>query len=513
MSLQYSTFTRITSATRGTLSGTDGNVIDGTAAYETDTNKIIVYYDNEWKTFNTSGKRNVSLEGIAFDVDSEPTLTGKINSSDDGTFFFNKSTTVNAFEISRNGNTRYRYGGDPKNKLTDDFNVYTANVISASAISKTTHLATTSDISTLSANDIITNTYLNRTYMPTVELNHGPRSFLLKSHFKPDPKVSYYTDMGNTVSISAVQLPSISSEPFLGGDMAIIGINPSLSSIGIYNDYGHENTITCLNNTGDQKYSDLVTTSLNLSSMGLSALMYHPYNSFDIPAVTTEYGWSFAFWFKVYPDTPHSTDKRQLVGHSSSYYISVSSESDGSNPIIHNSSHFGDYLGTPGDISYDQWHHLIITREPGDPTATDIKTYLDGTLKSTIPSTHASTTHARDIGQQIGTIYNNRLHGALYSATIWRYPLQQNDITNLQTTSVNDMTITETYSALPYRHFDAGESFFKDGPPKLHGTDDGGLFLSDLTLNTGNGTKVSQSGVMVNQINMPIYIEDTPDFS
>ena len=513
MSLQYSTFTRITSATRATLSGTDGNVIDGTAAYETDTNKIIVYYDNEWKSFNTSGKKNVSLEGIAFDVDSEPTLTSKINSSDNGTFFFNKSTTVNAFEISSDGNTRYRYGGDPKNKLTDDFNVYTANVISTSAISKTTHLATTSDISNLSANDIITNTYLNRTYIPTVELNHGPRSFLLKSHFKPDPKVSYYTDMGNTLSISAVQLPSIPDEPFIGGDVVTVGINPSLSSIGLYNDYGRENTIACLNNIGEQKYSDRVTTSLNLSSMGLSALMWYAYTPFDIPAVTTEYGWSLAFWFKLYPDTPHSTDKRQLAGYSTSYYISVSSESDGSNPIIHNAYMFGDYLGTPGDISYDQWHHLIITRDAGDPAATDIKTYLDGTLKYTFTSNHASTTHARDIGQQVGNIYDNRLHGALYSATIWRYPLQQNDITNLQTKSVNDMTITETYSALPYRHFDSGHSLYKDGPPKIHGQSDNGLYLSDLTLNTGNGTLVSKSGEIKNQINMPIYIEDTPDFS
>ena len=246
MSLQYSTFTRITSATRDTLSGTDGNVIEGTAAYETDTNKIIVYYGNEWKVFNPSGKKNVSLEGIAFDVGSEPTLTGKIDSSDDGSFFYNKSTTVNALEIASDGNTRYRYYAEPKNKLSEDFNTYTANTISISAISKTTHLITVSDISSLTANDIITNAYLNKTYIPTLELNHGPRTFVLDSHFYPDAAISYYVDMGNTLSISAVQLPTIPDEPLQGGDMAIVGINPSLSSIGIYNDYGHENTISSI---------------------------------------------------------------------------------------------------------------------------------------------------------------------------------------------------------------------------------------------------------------------------
>jgi len=313
--------------------------------------------------------------------------------------------------------------------------------------------------------------------------------------------------MGNTLSISAVQLPTIPDEPLQGGDMAIVGINPSLSSIGIYNDYGRENTISSIGSVGEGLVSDRTTLSLNLSSTGLSALMW--YNSrFDMPS-PIDNGWSFACWFKVYPDTPHSTSKRQIAGYGTSIYASVSSESDGSNPILHTSSHLGDYTGTPGDISYDQWHHLTITRDPG--VDEDVKVYLDGTLKHTQKSNYTSVTYMRDIGQRLGYTYNDRLHGALYSITQWGFVLQQNDITTLQTTSVEDMTISPTYSASPRYNFQAGSnSIFTDAPRFSDGH--GIIYIQDFTAST-NQLIVVQSNQYINQINIPIYVEDKPNFS
>ena len=516
MSLQYSTFTRITSATRNTLSGTDGNVIEGTAAYETDTNKIIIYYNNEWKTFNSLGKRNISLEGIKFEVASEPTLTTKIASSDAGTFFFNDSTTVKAFEISKKPGTTYRFAdhGHELNITPDYYNVYTANNLETTGISKATYL-THSDIASLTANDIITNPRLNEIYMPTTELNRGPKYYKLQSNFPRPGIVSYFTDMGTTLAISAVQLDEISSEPYIGGELVIAGINESLSSIGIYTNDAQENTIHVISNVGDQKESHNSTHSMNFSaseSGGVSGLCVA--GTFDAP-YTSDAGWTIGTWFKVYPDTPGLTNRRLIFGYATTYYASVSSEPDGSNPMLHNSVHFGDYEGTPGELSYNQWHHLIITKEPGTGSET-MKTYLDGVLKHTHTQPHASV-YVRDFGKTNGKTYTNFLHGAVHNFTIWDYVLQQGDVTNLSSTFPDDMTISDTYSALPYRMFASNRDTPINFPTFIHypnNTHITNTIYNQSTDHDGTyGITVATGGLRTAEINnIPIYVEDKPDF-
>jgi len=404
---------------------------NGDLLYETDTNKLLLYF-NGWITY---GQSNTSTGGetptIVF-IDGELSLIQSLSSeSQTGDVFLDTSPGLNELSVLTNTTSSiFQFDNLNTNKLAARF----LRTEKSRPIMLSIEQYITGDNQNisqiLSAGDITTtSTTPDLFYIYDDNLNSNQAVMFGKLN---GTQASLYQaqadiDMKNVTQTTTQQL---SSQPIDHAVTSVSSIDSNDETHGIYNPvnsgvYGFRtnklshNTsfnMTC-SSDGERNYSGRYITTGNTWMENSTA----PY--------------SFDMWFYLLPSIPAHTN-RQLLGYSSSQIVCTID--DAGSYLNSTGSYFGSVQSAPGSVELNRWHRVTNTRDENG----NGNTYLDGALVGNY--TYTGKMYLREMAGDSGYGYNNNfMHGYVYSVGGWKRVLTSDEISNM-----NDPTNTHKHS--PY---------------------------------------------------------------
>jgi len=392
---------------------------NGDLLYETDTNKLILYYDG-WVTY---GQSNTSTGGetptIVF-TDGELSVIQSLSSeSQTGDMFLDTSPGLNELSVLTNTTSSiFQFDNLNTNKLAARFLRTEKNRPTMLSIDQYITGDNQNISQMLSAGDITTTSATpDLFYVYDDNLNSNQVVVFGKLN---DTQASLYQaqadiDMKNVAQTTTQQL---SSQPIDHAVTSVSSIDSNDETHGIYNPvnsgvYGFKtnklshNTsfnMTC-SSDGERNYSGryIATGNTWVENKNL------PY-SVDI-------------WFYLLPSIPSHTN-RQLFGYSSNQIVCTID--DGGSYLSTTGSYFGNVQSAPGSVELNRWHRMTNTLDENS----NGNTYLDGVLVGSY--TYTSNMYIREMAGDTAYGYNNNfMHGYVYSIGGWKRALTSDEISDM----------------------------------------------------------------------------------
>jgi len=391
---------------------------NGDLLYETDTNKLIFYY-NGWVTY---GQSNTSTGGetptIVFTTGELSLIQSLSSDSQTGDMFFDTTPGLNELSVLTNTTSSiFQFDNLNTNKLAARFLRTEKNRPAMLSIEQHITGYNQNISQLLSSGDITTTTTTpDLFYIYDDNLNsnqavvfgkHTDQTSLFQAQSDIDMKI---VDDTNTQQLSSQPIAhAVTSVSSVDSNNEIHGVfNPTNS--GVYgfntNKLSHNTSfnMTC-SSDGERNYSGRYISTGN----------YWLENS------STAY--SFDIWFYLLPSITTHTN-RQLLGHSSNQIVCTIDDSG--SYLNTTGSFFGNDQTSPGSIELNRWHRVTNTKDESG----NGKMYLDGTLVSEY--TYTGNMYLREIAGDTSYSYaNNYMHGYVFSVGAWKRDLMIDEITDM----------------------------------------------------------------------------------
>ena len=404
---------------------------NGDLLYETDTNKLILYY-NGWVTY---GQSNTSTGGetptIVF-TDGDLSVFQTLSSeSQTGDMFLDTSPGLNELSVLTNTTSSiFQFDNLNTNKLAARFLRTEKNRPTMLSIEQhitgynqnISQILSAGDITTTSATPDLFYVYddnLNSNQAVVFGKLNDTQSSLYQAQADIDMKI-----------VAQTTTQQLSSQPIDHAVTSVSSVDSNDETHGIYNPvnsgvYGFRtnkiphNTsfnMTC-SSDGERNYSGRYISTGNAWVENKNL----PY-SVDI-------------WFYLLPSIPSHTN-RQLFGYSS--HQIVCTIDDAGSYLNTTGSYFGNVQTAPGSVELNRWHRMTNTLDENG----NGNTYLDGVLAGSY--TYTGNMYLREMVGDSGYNYSNYfMHGYVYSIGGWKRTLTSDEISDM-----NDPTNTHKHA--PY---------------------------------------------------------------
>lgn len=404
---------------------------NGDLLYETDTNKLILYYDG-WVTY---GQSNTSTGGetptIVF-TDGESSIFQTLSSdSQTGDMFLDTSPGLNELNVLTNTTSSiFQFDNLNTNKIAARFLRTEKNRPTMLSIEQYITGENQNISQILSAGDITTTSATpDLFYVYDDNLNSNQAVVFGKLN---DTQASLYQaqadiDMKNVTQTTTQQL---STQPIDHAVTSVSSVDSNDETHGVYNPvnsgvYGFRtnklshNTsfnMTC-SSDGERNYSGryIATGNAWVENKNL------PY--------------SVDMWFYLLPSIPAHTN-RQLFGYSTNQIVCTID--DAGSYLSTTGGYFGNVQTAPGSVELNRWHRMTNTLDENG----NGNTYLDGVLVGSY--TFTGNMYLREMAGDSAYGYNNNfMHGYVYSIGGWKRALTSDEISDMSDP-------TNTHKHTPY---------------------------------------------------------------
>jgi hypothetical protein len=408
-----------------------GSPSNGDLLYETDTNKLIFYYDG-WITY---GQSNTSTGGetptIVF-TDGESSLIQSLSSeSQTGDMFLDTSPGLNELSVLTNTTSSiFQFDNLNTNRISARFlrteksrpTMLSIDQYITGVDQNISQMLSAGDITTTSATPDLFYVYdddLNSNRVVVFGKLNDTQANLFQSQTDIDMK-----------AVAQTTTQQLSTQPIDHAVTSVSSVDSNDETHGVYNPvnsgvYGFKTN----------KLSHNTSFNMTCSSDGV--------RNYSGRYIATGNGWvensagpySFDMWFYLLPSIPAHTN-RQLFGYSSNQLVCTID--DAGSYLSTTGSYFDTFQTAPGSVELNRWHRVTNTRdEDGNGN-----TYLDGQLVHTY--IYTGNMYLREMAGDPAYSYNNNyMHGYVYSIGGWKRALTSDEIS-----SMNDPTNTHKHT--PY---------------------------------------------------------------
>lgn len=404
---------------------------NGDLLYETDTNKLILYYDG-WITY---GQSNTSTGGetptVVFSYGDSSLFETLSSESQTGDMFLDTSPGLNELSVLTNTTSSiFQFDNLNTNKIAARFlrteksrpTMLSIEQYITGVDQNISQMLSAGDITTTSATPDLFYVYddnLNSNQAVVFGKLNDTQSSLFQAQADIDMKI-----------VAQTTTQQLSSQPIDHAVTSVSSVDSNDETHGIYNPvnsgvYGFRtnklshNTsfnMTC-SSDGERNYSGryIATGNAWVENKNL------PY--------------SVDMWFYLLPSIPSHTN-RQLFGYSTNQIVCTID--DAGSYLSTTGGYFGNVQTAPGSVELNRWHRMTNTLdEDGNGN-----TYLDGVLVGSY--TYTGNMYLREMAGDSGYNYSNHfMHGYVYSIGGWKRALTSDEISDM-----NDPTNTHKHT--PY---------------------------------------------------------------
>ena len=408
------------------------NPANGDLLYETDTNKLIFYFDG-WVTY---GQSNTSTGGETPTIlfthgDTVSSITDFTSGAQTGDMFLDNTLGVEELNVFTNTTSSiFVFDNLNSNSLAKRFVSTEERRPKAQSIQQYITGGDQNITQLLSAGDITTTTSTpDLFYVYNTDLNQNHVLIFGKEVFTTDMEFESQTDI-EFKSIQDTITQQLSSQHIDHSITSLSSVSNLDEVTGIHNPLNDG-----VFGVHTNKLSYNTSFNLTCSSDGTtnySGRYIHAGNNF---VENYNGAYSVDIWFMLLPSIEgHVT--RQLMGYSS-HQISCHVD-DGGSYLKSTGTYFGSWTTAPGSLQLNTWHRMTNTRDDSG----NGKVYLDGQLVSNY--TQTGKIYVREFVGDSSTTYNdNYMHGYVFSIGTWRRELSLTEIDDL-------MNPVNTYKYSPY---------------------------------------------------------------
>ena len=392
------------------------NPSNGDLLYETDSNKLILWYDG-WITY---GQSNTSTGG------ETPTVLFTVGTSDDvalytaesqtGDMFLDTSPGLNELNIlTTTTSSVFVFDNLLSDSLADRFISTEKTRPSTQSIQQ--YLTGGNMLQVLSASDFTTTQSTPDVfYVYDNNLNNN-HVFIFGKESALDDNVT----TENNISVQVVDTTTtqeFSAQPIDHAFVTIDSTIHDIDTVGIYN-----SSNGCVFGKNINKLANKTSFNLTCSSDGTVNYSGRYISTGNAFVENYSGAYSLDMWFMLLPSLDTHIH-RHLFGYSSSIIRCVIDS--GGSYIDSTGTYFDNFQSTPGSITLNNWHRITNTRD----SAGNGKIYLDGQLVHTYVMT--SKIYIREIAGDTGYIYSNTyMHGYVYSVGAWKRDLSVDEINDM----------------------------------------------------------------------------------
>lgn len=392
---------------------------NGDLLYETDTNKLILYYDG-WITY---GQSNTSTGGetptVVFSYGDSSLFETLSSGSQTGDMFLdldvgvdqlniltNTTSSVFVFDNLLSDSTLSRFVSIEKNRP----NTQSIQQYITGGDQNVSQLLSASDFTTTESTPDLFYIYDNN-------MNNNRVYVFGREDVTDFINITSDTNLDlNVVDDTTTQ--QLSTQPV---DHAFTFVNETVhdrETVGVYNSHNHGVFGTNVNKLAHNTSFNLACSSdgtTNYTGRYITTGNQFLENSAD--------AYSFDMWFYLLPSIDGHVN-RQLFGYSTQQVRCVVDQAGSYMDTA--GSYFGALQTSPGSILLNNWHRVTNTRS----STGDGKIYLDGQLVHTY--TYTGNMYLREMaGDTVYTYNDNYMHGYVYSIGAWKRELTIDEITDM----------------------------------------------------------------------------------
>lgn len=395
------------------------NPSNGDLLYETDTNRLIFYYDG-WVTY---GQSNTSTGGetptIIFTSGGSSLIQSLSSDSQTGDMFFDTTPGLNELSVLTNTTSSiFQFDNLNTNPLATRFQRTEKNRPTMLSIQQYITGGDQNIAQLLSAGEITTTTATpDLFYVYDDNLNSSQAVVFGRVNDTPTNLFPAQTDI-DMKTVNDTTMQQLSSQPV---SHAVVSVSSSDSNDVINGVYNSTNGGVYGVITNRLSYN----TSFNLtcSSDGIQNYSGRYISTGNTFLENSSGPYSFDMWFYLLPSISTHTN-RQLFGYTSNQIVCTIDDSG--SYLSTTGSYFGDVQTAPGSVELNRWHRVTNTKdESGNGNI-----YLDGVLVGSY--TYTNNMYLREMAGDTGWSYgNNYMHGYVYSIGAWKRALTVDEITDM----------------------------------------------------------------------------------
>lgn len=393
---------------------------NGDLLYETDTNKLLLYFDG-WITY---GQSNTSTGGetptIVFSHGDMSLISTLSSESQTGDMLFDTSPGVNTLSVLTNTTSSIF---TLQNIHSDDtVSRFTPTIKNRPTLQSIQHYISGGDqniTQLLSAGDITTTTVLSDLF------------YIYDQEFNTDRVVVFgkYDDvLSNDIlvddDIDLIVVDDTTTQQLSVNSLEHAFVSVKSADASTYVNGVYDTTRGGVFGVRDRELYNDVSYSLACSSVDDINLTGRYIYTTNFRENTTG-AYTVDMWFSMAPSiTGHIN--RQLMGYSSSTIRVVFDENGGR--IESTGTYFGSWATESGVVDLDTWYRITATRDASG----SCNVYLDGQLIATY--TYSGLLYIREFaGDSSYSLQDNFMHGDVYSLGLWLRDLSQQEIDDLST--------------------------------------------------------------------------------
>ena len=408
-----------------------GNPANGDLLYETDTNKLIFYFDG-WVTY---GQSNTSTGGetptIVFTYGESSLIQSLSSESQTGDMFLDTSLGLGELSVLTNTTSSiFQFDNLNTNKIAARFLGVEKSRPTLLSIDQYITGIEQNISQMLSAGDITTtSTTPDLFYVYSDNLNSDHVVVFGRLN---DTQTSLYqsqTDV-DMRSVTQTTTQQLSSQPIDHAVTSVSSVDSNDETHGVYNPvnsgvYGFKTN----------KLSHNTSFNMTCSSDGVKNYSGRYISTGNTWIENTTAPYSFDMWFYLLPSISTHTN-RQLFGYSNQQLVCTID--DAGSYLSTTGAYFGSVQSAPGSVELNSWHRVTNTKDENG----NGNTYLDGVLVGSY--TYTSNMYLREMAGDTSYDYGkNYMHGYVYSIGGWKRVLTSDEISNM-----NDPTNTHKHT--PY---------------------------------------------------------------
>lgn len=404
---------------------------NGDLLYETDTNKLILYYDG-WITY---GQSNTSTGGetptVVFSYGDSTLFETLSSDSQTGDMFLDLDTGVDQLNILTNTTSSvFVFDNLSSDPVLSRFistqksrpNTQSIQQYITGGDQDVSQLLSASDFTTTQSTPDLFYIYDNN-------MNNNRVYVFGRENTTDFINITPETDIDLKV-VDDTTTQQLSTQPV---DHAFTIVNETIhdrETIGVYNSQNHG-----VFGAHTNKLAHNTSFNLTCSSDGTTNYTGRYITTGNQFLENSADAYSFDMWFYLLPSIETHTH-RQLFGYSTHHIRCVINQAG--SYMDTSGSYFGNLQTAPGSIQLNNWHRVTNTRS----STGDGKIYLDSQLVHTY--TYTGNMYIREMAGDSSYTYNdNYMHGYVYSIGTWKRELTIDEI--------NDMSDpTNTHKHVPY---------------------------------------------------------------